>query len=99
MRKEFKGTNALNKKTNPTRVARRHPILCLSYSTEPASFTQESSLIKARVSIPYIWEDCVGAKPARVAHLILEPSELLDLHFEGAPSDRYKQHRGELANL
>jgi hypothetical protein len=76
----------------------------LSYTTEPTSFTQESSLIEARVSVPYIWEGSVGAEPARVAHLILDtfsvgPGELLDLRLEGAPSDRYKQHRVELADL
>ena len=76
----------------------------IPYTTEPGSFTHESSLIEARVEIPYIWDGTAGAKPARVAHLILDafsvgPSELLDVRLEGAPSDRWKQHREELVNL
>jgi len=76
----------------------------ISFTTDPGSFVQEDSLMEARVEIPSIWTGSAGAKPARVAHLVLDtfdvgPAELLDVRLEGLPSDRWREHREELANL
>jgi hypothetical protein len=76
----------------------------ISFTTDPGSFVQEDSLMEARVEIPSIWTGSAGAKPARVAHLILDtfdvgPAERLDVRLEGLPSDRWKEHREELVNL
>jgi len=76
----------------------------ISFTEAPGSFVQETSLMEARVEIPSIWTGSAGAKPARVAHLILDafdigPAEPLDVRIEGAPSGRWKEHREELVNL
>lgn len=76
----------------------------ISFTTDPGSFVQEDSLMEARVEIPSIWTGSAGAKPARVAHLILDtfdvgPAERLDVRLEGQPSDRWREHREELVNL
>jgi len=76
----------------------------ISFTADEKSFAQKTSLMEARVEIPYIWTGSAGAKPARIAHLILDtfdigPAELLDVRLEGEPSDRWKEHREELVNL
>jgi hypothetical protein len=75
----------------------------ISFTTAGGSFAQEASLIEARVEIPSIWTGSAGAKPARIAHLILDtfdigPAELIDVRVEGEPSYRWNTHREELVN-
>jgi hypothetical protein len=76
----------------------------VAYTAEAGQLAHDSSLVEARVHVPYIWRPEAGAEAARVAHLVLDlydlqPAELFDFRLEGAPSNRWKQHRDELAQV
>jgi hypothetical protein len=76
----------------------------IDFTTNDEELVEKSSLIEARVAIPYIWNGSAGAPPARAVHLVLDtfdldPHQTFDLKTSGEPSWRWKQHRGELGNL
>lgn len=76
----------------------------IDFTTNEEDLVDKSSLIEARITIPYIWDGSAGAAPARALHLVLDafdldPHQTFDLKTSGEPSWRWKQHRGELGNL